>query len=45
MAQEALRFCPADTMRQCDLNPYTEDNTTVILTRQQIQELCTQLAQ
>ena len=28
-----------DQMRQCDLNPFTADNTTVILTRQQIQDL------
>ena len=39
MVLEALRFCPMDQMRQCDLNPYTADNTVVILTRQQIHEL------
>lgn len=39
MVIEALRFCPMDQMRQCDLNPFTADNTTVILTRQQIQDL------
>ena len=36
---EALRFCPMDQMRQCDLNPFTPDNTVVVLTRQQIREL------
>lgn len=39
MILEALRFCPMDQMRQCDLNPYTPDNTVVVLTRQQILEL------
>lgn len=39
MVLEAQRFCPMDEMRQCDLNPYTPDNTVVVLTRQQITEL------
>ena len=43
MAEEALRFCPMDIMRQCDLNPFTKDNTTVILTRAEVQRLVDQL--
>lgn len=43
MVQEALRFCPMDQMRQCDLNPFTPDNAIVVLTRQQIQELSNRL--
>jgi len=39
LVQEALRFCPMEQMRQCDLNPFTPDNTVVILTRRQIREL------
>lgn len=39
LVQEALRFCPMDQMRQCDLNPFTPDSTVVVLTRQQIRDL------
>ena len=39
LVQEALRFCPMDQMRQCDLNPFTPDSTVVVLTRQQILDL------
>lgn len=43
LIDEAIRFCPLDSMRQCDLNPYLKDNTTVILTRQELYSLRTRI--
>lgn len=35
LCNEAVRLCPMDVMRQCDLNPYL-DSTAVVMTRQDI---------